>query len=935
MLRLITFGGLALQRDGVPEVGEAAQRRKLALLAVLAAAGTTGVPRDRLLLLFWPDSTQEHARNSLKQLIFSVRHSLDEEIIAGTSLLALNSARITSDVGEFVAAVQRRDAAGVVAAYAGPFLDGVHVSDAPEFDEWASRERARHERAYAQALEQLATAATAAGDHPEAVRHWQARAAIAPLDTRVELELLAAMVAAGDRAGALRHAAAHEQGLRSELGLEPDQQFREFVAQIGRATPRSSAAIPPMPSPPAPAEPPIIPPRESRWPVAAPWLAAAAIVILLIAWSAHEVGGRTSYGDVGVLPFETAGADASLAYLRLGMQGLLVRELAADSAAPVAVDTASLQAIARRTHAKGIIAGSVIGHPQHFVLRALLIDTRSGRALADVSVPATEDSLAAASSRLVAELLALNDGVPANRAAVIAQYPLPAVREYLAGERSTDQQRLEAATAHYQAALAYDSTFAYAALGLISVSPGDPAGVRGTLPHALALAWAARDRLTDNDRVYLQAVVGRRYPRPSSLKMDLEAWQAASRAAPERPDVWFGLGDAYYHDGYVLGLANPAASARVALEHALERDSSNGNTLMHLVDLAARAGDTAAVRSLTLRTLQLDSTGPLASYVRWRASVALHDSAAHRRMLIAIDTMAPLALRWIVQAALDAGTGMTDGVHAAASPAWSRASIGEQIEQELALYAVSLARGRASDATAAAARISTLEPDDYLDFRFPILAALYGAGDSASAESAVQTMDRHYRFEAHTGVWDDGALEALCVAAQWRAHDRDEAFVRMAIDVIRHNQTTAYRGEMAFCTNYLTATLTAATPAVRRASAAMIDSLVSAGEPIQRAFPYAAIAGARLWMSVGQPAPAMALVRRQGFFGRWPYYRATALSDEVRYALAAGNAPDAWCAFEQLQTLRLDPEPQIAAADRQLGAAVRAANPVVPACAAR
>src|SRR5262249_45202652 len=153
--------------------------------------------------------------------------------------------------------------------------------------------------------------------------------------------------------------------------------------------------------------------------------------------------------------------------------------------------------------------------------------------------------------------------------------PLPALREFLAGERSAKRGRLDAAATHYQAALTYDSTLAYAALGLVHVASADPAGSTGLLPRALALAWAARDRLARDDAAYLRAVVGPRYPRPSSIATFLSAWQAATASAPERSQTWFGLADVIYHGGYVLGLPHPMASARVAFEHALEANRTD------------------------------------------------------------------------------------------------------------------------------------------------------------------------------------------------------------------------------------------------------------------------------------------------------------------------------------------------------------------------
>ena len=81
--RLRTFGGLSLTGESGPVTGAATQRRKLALLAVLATAGERGVSRDRLLALFWPESDAERARHSLTQSLFALRRELDAAGFAG------------------------------------------------------------------------------------------------------------------------------------------------------------------------------------------------------------------------------------------------------------------------------------------------------------------------------------------------------------------------------------------------------------------------------------------------------------------------------------------------------------------------------------------------------------------------------------------------------------------------------------------------------------------------------------------------------------------------------------------------------------------------------------------------------------------------------------------------------------------------------------
>ena len=76
MLHLKTFGGLSVETDSVLVAGAARQRKRLALLALLAAAGGRGTSRDKLIAYLWPDSDAEHGRNLLKQACFALRRDL-------------------------------------------------------------------------------------------------------------------------------------------------------------------------------------------------------------------------------------------------------------------------------------------------------------------------------------------------------------------------------------------------------------------------------------------------------------------------------------------------------------------------------------------------------------------------------------------------------------------------------------------------------------------------------------------------------------------------------------------------------------------------------------------------------------------------------------------------------------------------------------------
>ena len=152
-LRIITFGTLCVRGDHGQVAGAAAQPRRLALLALLACAGERGITREKLTTLVWPDSDEEKSRRAITQSIYALRQELgSDDTIVGVKDIHLNSDLITSDVAEFGEAIRAGRPEDAARVYAGPFLDGFHLSGNDEFDRWIDSERAVHLQEYLEAL---------------------------------------------------------------------------------------------------------------------------------------------------------------------------------------------------------------------------------------------------------------------------------------------------------------------------------------------------------------------------------------------------------------------------------------------------------------------------------------------------------------------------------------------------------------------------------------------------------------------------------------------------------------------------------------------------------------------------------------------------------------------------------------------------------------
>ncbi len=233
VLRLKAFGGLSVAREAGPVEGAGAQKRRMALLALLDAAGDRGLSRDKLLGLLWPDGDPDKARGALAQALYAIKRDLGrEDLFLPTPDVRLNLEAIGSDRREFLADVKGGRLEDAVARYAGPYLDGFYLSEAPEFERWVETERASLAHDYAAALERLAEAAEGRRDLRAAVG-WRRRLAAAdPLNSAIAVALMKAMAASGDRAGALQHARVYEELLRQELDSAPDARFHRYVEAI-------------------------------------------------------------------------------------------------------------------------------------------------------------------------------------------------------------------------------------------------------------------------------------------------------------------------------------------------------------------------------------------------------------------------------------------------------------------------------------------------------------------------------------------------------------------------------------------------------------------------------------------------------------------------------------------------------------------------------
>ena len=503
MQRLRLFGGISIESDGGPVTGRAVQRRRLALLALLAAArrgspSGGGVRRDKLIGLLWPSADEENGRRYLSDSTYRINQALRDEVItAAGDELRLDVKLLPTDLVDFEDALARGDHAAAVALYAGPFLDGFFLSDAPELERWAETERSRLAGEYSRAVETLGESATQRGARTEAVDWFRRLASHDRYNSRVAVRLMQALNDAGERGAAIQHARVHEMLMKQELELEPDPAVAALAERLRVEPPERGSEIAQragtrVADPVTPAV------SESRSPEREPSrgrrrlsrramvvvaaVAGLGIALLASALFRGERDASPPMGSIAVLPFANLSADPENEYFSDGMTEELIATLGAVEGLEVASRTSvftyknrqmDVREIGRQLGVDAVVEGSVRKSGGALRITAQLVSTRSGYRLWSAAFDRTVADVFAIQEELSRAIVARVTGSllgPDIRGAGRPADPDPTAYDlYLRGRFAWHQRTrdgLDRAIEHFSAAVARAPDYARAYVGL-------------------------------------------------------------------------------------------------------------------------------------------------------------------------------------------------------------------------------------------------------------------------------------------------------------------------------------------------------------------------------------------------------------------------------------------------------------------------------------
>ena len=941
-LKLTTFGGLALTRDGSSPGAAAGQRRPLAVLAMLAAAGELGVSRDKLTAVLWPDADDERGRRALAQTLYSLRKvSGESELFAGVADVKLNRDSVTADVTEFDAAIHEGRLGDAVKLYDGPFCDGFSVPGAAEFDRWLDTERTRYATRCADSLRRLIRAAQSAKDCESEIDWARRLVAIDPVDSSSALILVEALAKSGDIAAALRHGLLHEATVREQLEIPLSGPLASRLSELKRAQSaqraetrnpeairsplREKATIAPaveptLSSPPAPAA-----SREiSRIALPAVALIAFAAFAFLFMRGQKPVATAEAAPPmrpdaIAILPFTVQSEDRSIGFLGEGSADLMARMLtgnagrrAVDPGAVLAlldsipsprrassqsVINAHARSVSRRLGAAEVLVGRISGNARSLQLSAAVLDVKSGEERAAAEATGTADSLSSLVESLTTRLIA-KATIGDDRATAFTNARFALLRSYLRAEAAYHAEDYAEAVSLYKQALGQDSSFAPAALGLALAADRMNSAEQHDL--GLALAWAARDKLSERDRMYLIALAGPRYPEPSPVGEQLTAWENVVALNPDRAAAWMELGERLMYDGALLGLNNPLERAGAAFRRALELDPGDQRAKRYIIVTAVRRGDRATLEKLLASWPLSTVGGEFTGYLTWRIAIARNDRAALAKIRQRFPSLGQPSLRAIAMSSQHENIEIQDGARVLRFLD-SRAVLGaDKLDVLLALHSLALNQGRTTTALEITERLQDAQPGTRAHLRLRVLDALYAGGDSVAAERAaaeLRTATAQVPIDKYARAV---RLADLCVLAQRRAAPWRNTSMRSASDTrqlrewIREMRTAEVPSALipVGASPHACADIAEAMLAVRdkardaRARVQRLDDVMLSGPAVGDATAWATLAIARMYEALGDDSRALAVVRQRPFMKGWPRYLAASLQTESRLSAA-------------------------------------------------
>lgn len=261
MLTLKTLGELSFAVDG--DLIDPLRSRTAAALLVYLACEQRPFTREHLAALFWPEHDASAASANLRTALKLLRKPFAAYLTISRQTVAFDAGS-NHEIDAVVFARQIRPyleteppltletaapLTRVLALYQGDFLQGFHLAQASDFEEWLHVQQNRYRRLAVRGLRRLVQVNLAYGRYQEGIDHAARLLALDPLDETAHRSMMALLWRSGRRSAALQQYATLRQTLADELHVLPGAETDALYERIRTAPtqPRHNLPAPATP----------------------------------------------------------------------------------------------------------------------------------------------------------------------------------------------------------------------------------------------------------------------------------------------------------------------------------------------------------------------------------------------------------------------------------------------------------------------------------------------------------------------------------------------------------------------------------------------------------------------------------------------------------------------------------------------------------------
>jgi DNA-binding SARP family transcriptional activator len=191
-----------------------------------------------LATLLWPDATSAGALNNLRQRIHRLRRATGARLVEMGEVIGL-----AADLAALAPPGRAALEADLSGTDDGELLGGFEYDDLPEFAAWLATARRARREACSAALAAIASDAESAGELARALAGTQRLLAHEPVSEHAHRRLMRLHYLRGDNAAAIAAFEACEHALRAELGVRPSAETIALLQLIEQSAAARTGAL--------------------------------------------------------------------------------------------------------------------------------------------------------------------------------------------------------------------------------------------------------------------------------------------------------------------------------------------------------------------------------------------------------------------------------------------------------------------------------------------------------------------------------------------------------------------------------------------------------------------------------------------------------------------------------------------------------------------